>query len=139
MAWASKQMEPGYDLPPLHKGIMTQAKMAAYSRLEAEVSIHTDEELAKKVGLPGTVAAGMMLVDYLSEMLTNFFGTGWIQGGKCAVSFILPVRPGDEITARGVVREKLSEGAATRLILDVWCENQRGEKVTAGTASGLVY
>jgi len=132
-------MEPGYDLPPLHKGIMTQAKMEAYSRLEGEVSIHTDDELAKKVGLPGTVAAGMMLVDYLSEMLTNFFGTGWIQGGKIAVSFILPVRAGDGVTAKGVVRDKLSEGPATRLILDVWCENQRGEKVTAGTASGLVY
>jgi len=118
---------------------MTQGKIEAYSRVEGEVSIHTDEELAKGVGLPGTVAAGLMLVDYLSEMLTDFLGTGWIQGGRIAVSFIVPVRPGDEITARGVVRGKLSEGPATRLILDVWCENQRGEKVTAGTASGLVY
>lgn len=139
MAWATREIEPGYELPPLHKGIMTQAKMNAYARVEGEVSIHTDEELAKRVGLPGTIAAGMMLVDYLSEMLTDFFGAGWVQGGKIAVSFILPVRAGDEVTAKGVVREKLSEGPATRLILDVWCENQRGEKVTAGTASGLVY
>lgn len=139
MAWATSEIEPGYELPPLCKGIMTQAKINAYSVVEGEVSIHTDEALAKKVGLPGTIAAGIMLVDYISQMLTDLFGVGWVRGGKIAVSFIIPVRVGDEVTARGLVKDKLNEGSEIRLILDVWCENERGEKVVAGTASGLVY
>ena len=36
-----------------------------------------------------------------------------------------------------MVRERIEEGDRVRLILDVWLENQRGEKVLVGSASGL--
>jgi acyl dehydratase len=40
------------------------------------------------------------------------------------------VRPGDELTCRGVVRE-VSDGHA---VIDIWAENEAGEKVTTGEA-----
>ena len=46
--------------------------------------------------------------------------------------------PDDEIITKGIVREKIAEGDAIRLFLEVWCENQHSEKVIVGTASGFV-
>ena len=54
------------------------------------------------------------------------------------VSLVKPIFPGDRITIRGRVKEKIPEGEKTRIFLEVWLENQRGEKTTLGTASGLV-
>ena len=68
----------------------------------------------------------------------EFFEIGWIQGGRLDVSLVKPIFPGDTITVRGVVRDKVREGKFTRIMLDVWLENQNGEKATVGTASGLV-
>ena len=102
-------------------------------------NIHTDDETARRAGLTGAIAQGRYPVGYLSEYLLAFFGTGWIQGGKLEVSMIKPIFPGDTITLRGKVKEKVREGKAVRLILDVWIENQKGDQTTVGTASGLVW
>ena len=40
------------------------------------------------------------------------------------------VRPGDVLTCKGTVRE--ADGG--RLTLDIWAENESGEKVTSGEA-----
>jgi acyl dehydratase len=48
------------------------------------------------------------------------------------------VLAGDRLTVHGVVKETRAEGAATRVVVDVWCENQDGEKTAVGTASGLL-
>ena len=52
--------------------------------------------------------------------------------------FLQIVEVDDDITVRGVVRDKVEESGKVRLMLEVWCENQRGEKVVVGKASGLV-
>jgi hypothetical protein len=38
----------------------------------------------------------------------------------------------------GVVKDTQPEGARTRVIVEVWCENQDGDKTAVGTASGLI-
>ncbi len=44
----------------------------------------------------------------------------------------------DFCVARGVVRGKEPEAGQVRIVCDVWIENRAGDKVIAGTASGLV-
>ena len=95
--------------------------------------------VAKKAGLPAPIGQGLMSQAYISEMMTNFFGTTWLRGGKLAISFIAYTVPGDIITTKGVVREKAADGSAVRFNCEVWCENQAGQKTVAGTASALVY
>ena len=46
--------------------------------------------------------------------------------------------PNDEMITRGIVGEKITEGDAIRLLLEVWCENQYGKKVIVGKSSGIV-
>ena len=137
MALANKETKVGCEISPVTKEI-TLEKMRLYSGWPEKKNIHTDFEAAKRAGLPGPIAQGLMSAANISEMLTRFFGEGWMREGKLSVSFINIVQPGDTVTAKGTVKDKLEEGPQVRLVLDVWCENQHGVKVTVGTASGLV-
>ena len=137
MALATKRTKVGAEVPQVSKQ-MTLDKMRLYSGWPEDKNIHTDYEVAKRAKLKGPIAQGLMSAGYIQEMLTKFLGEDWIKGGKLSVSFINVVYPGDTVTAKGVVKERVREGSRVRLVLDVWCENQHGVKVTVGTASGLV-
>ena len=121
---------------------LTQEKMTAYSEDSANAlrgqSIHTDPALAKKKGYANSIAQGLMSADYVSEIMTNKFERGWLQHGHISLAFVRPVLCGDTLTASAGLHEELDEGAFRRRVYDVWCENQNGETVTVGTASGVV-
>ena len=136
MAVATREMPIGQELPSLKKEAAID-----WMRLYAgwgNRNIHTDWEVADKAGLPAPLVPGMMTHDYFSEMLIHFFGEEWLRGGRLSLSFVHYVLPGDTLTIAGVIREKVAEGPALRMNLEMWCENQRGEKVAVGTASALV-
>ena len=99
---------------------------------------HNDKEMALKWGFPDIVVQGMMSVCFLSEMMTNRFGAGWIAGGKINVNLVNIVWQSDQLTCRGFVREITPEGPRRRAHLDIWCEKQDGTKATIGTASAIV-
>lgn len=128
-------IEVGQRLPILTKEI-GQRKIDAYSGVQPR-SIHSDAEWAKHKGFRAPLAQGMMSTAYVSEMMTLLLGEGFIEGGKMSVIFIKPVYAGDTLTLHGVVKEKNPEHSATRIVVEVWCENQEGEKTMVGTASGL--
>lgn len=138
MAIATKEMEVGYEVPPVVKPV-TLEKMRQYSGWPVK-SFHTDDEAAQKLGFPRAVAEGMMPYGYAEVMLVDFFGEQWLEeGGDLSLSFIAPVFSGDTITVKGGIREKVAESSGVRLLLDVWCEREDGQKVVVGTASGLVH
>ncbi len=121
---------------------LTQEKMTAYSEDSANAlrgqSIHTDPAVAEAQGYTTTVALGMMSADYISELMTTELERGWLLNGKLSLAFVKPAFCGDTLTACASLREELDEGAFSRRVYDVWCENQDRETVTVGTASGVV-
>jgi acyl dehydratase len=125
----------GQELPPLEKEL-TQRHIDAYSGVRVR-SIHSDEAWARQKGFRTTLAQGMMSTAYVSEMMTTLLGAGFVKGGSMSVAFVQPVYAGDRLTVRGVVKELRSEAGRTRVVVDVWCENQHGQKTALGTASGL--
>ena len=122
-------------LPTLVKEI-SQRRIDAYSVVRPK-SIHTDEDWARQRGFRAPLAQAMMSTAYVSEMMTRFLGTGFVKGGTMSMVFIKPVYAGDRLTVRGMVKEKSPEGGAARVVVEVGCENQHGEKTAVGTASGL--
>ncbi|HEX78490.1 MAG TPA: MaoC family dehydratase [Dehalococcoidia bacterium] len=136
MTVATRNMEVGQELPPLRKEI-TLDSIRLFS-MWANLNIHTDWEVARKAGLPAPIAQGLQSHAYVSEMLTNFFGKNWLQGGKLSLTFINYTMPGDIITVRGTLKEKIAEGPVLRFNCEVWCENQAGQKTVVGTASAPV-
>ncbi len=101
-------------------------------------NIHTNEKMAKEAGLPGPIAQGMMSYGYILEMMLNAFGERCLKGGELEVSFLRYVLSGDTITAKGIVHRMGATDSCTKIILEVWCENQRHEKVAAGTATAVL-
>jgi acyl dehydratase len=141
MISAHKDLPIGYEIEPIRYDI-TQEKINIYSRYvfhgKDTKNIHTDDEVARKAGLPRALAQGRYPIGYISERMMDFFGKGWVQGGKLEVSLVKGIFPGDIITVKGVLTDKIPEGDAIRLVLDVCLENQHGEPATSGVASGLV-
>jgi 3-hydroxybutyryl-CoA dehydratase len=124
-------LEPGAELAPVVKEI-TQEKINRYALASGDGNpLHTDPEFAAKTMFGGTIAHGMLILAYLSEMMTAAFGRAWLSGGRLKVRFKAPARPGDTVSAVGrVVR---AEGGRT--VCEVECRNQRDEVLVSGEAA----
>ena len=129
----ANRLEVGSPLAEVGKRISFETMRSYFG----EQGIHAQDDAGKETGLGGALVQGGQLVAYLNQMMTNNFGEGYLRGGDIAVSFIKPVRPGDVITAKGIVREIRPDGARIRVLCEVWLENTGGEKTTVGTASAF--
>jgi 3-hydroxybutyryl-CoA dehydratase len=133
----AEDLAAGQDIEP----VMKQMTLERMSRplMAGSNPIHYDPEFARNAGLPAPIATGVMSSALLSEMLTKAFGVEWIRGGWMDVKFIRPIYAGDTVTARGRITGKTETSTGVRIALDIWCETQRGEPVTVGTASVVVH
>ena len=138
MNLASKDMLLGYELPSLSKTV-TQDRVDAFGRhaRHPEDNIHTNEKYALSAGFPGTLVQGLLMYALVSQFLMGFFGRTWLTSGKVAMSFTKPVLSGKSLSVKAVIKEKAPEDSGVRIGLDVWCENEDGERVLTGTASAL--
>jgi 3-hydroxybutyryl-CoA dehydratase len=129
-----EKLRSGLDLPEIQKSVL-QTDINLYARASRDFNpIHIDEEFAKNTPLGGTVAHGMLILAYVSQMMTEAFGRNWLTAGKLNVRFKAPARPGDLLSIRGKV-EKLSVDAGCRLVnCTILCLNQKGETVISGEA-----
>lgn len=118
----------GAGLAPVPR-VVTMEDMILFEP-EGELNIHTDDAIARWAGLPAAIAAGVQFMSYIFEMLQQAYGAQSVTGTILDVRIRAPVFAGDTVTARGQVTA-FEDG---RAVLDVWCENQRGEHVISGTA-----
>jgi acyl dehydratase len=136
MSTTTADATTGSQLPDLVKDV-SQRKIDAYSGVRPR-SIHSDESWARAKGFRTCLAQAMMSTAYVSELMTRFVGAGFVKGGTMSMTFVKPVYAGDRLTVHGVVKEKRAEGDRTRVVVEVWCQNQTGQKTAIGTASGLL-
>jgi acyl dehydratase len=126
----------GQALPPLAKDV-SQRRIDVYSGVKPR-SIHSDETWARQKGFRTCLAQGMMSTAYVSQMMVKLLGPGFARGGTMSMAFIKPVYAGDRLTVHGIIKDRQAEGAAARVVVEVWVENQHGEKTAVGHATGLV-
>ena len=128
----------GYELPPVTKEI-TEELLRNYSLRYPGVfirTIHVDKEAAANWGFPNLVLQGSQTMNFASEMLFKVYRERWIDNSTLTVKFIKPVFAGERVITKGRVRERTEEpGETTRLHIDVWAENDKGEKVMVGEAA----
>ena len=128
------ELKEGASLPELKKTV-TQPDVNLYAEASRDFNpIHIDEEFARKTPLGGTIAHGMLILAYASQMLTEAFGISWLAGGKLDVRFKAPARPGDTVTVSGRVTKVQEAGSETLVSIDINCQNQKGEAVITGEA-----
>ena len=128
-------LSEGMNLPEVRK-IITQENINLYAEASRDFNpIHIDEDFAKKTPLGGTIAHGMLILAYVSQMMSVAFGQNWLAGGKLNVRFKTPARPGDSITVSGRISRIEEDEGQTSIRCDVLCQNQNGDSVITGETS----
>jgi 3-hydroxybutyryl-CoA dehydratase len=110
---------------------LTQPMLNAYADASGDHNpIHIDEAFARTTPMGGTIAHGMLVLSFISEMMAGAFGQRWLASGSLDVRFRAPARPGDTVTARAT-RQEPKDG---RLRYAVECVSHTGEALINGTA-----
>ena len=112
---------------------VSQAQINRYAEASGDHNpLHLDPAFAAGTQYGGTIAHGMLVMAFLSEMMTKAFGMVWVSKGKLKVRFRAPVYPGDTITSEGSLRQGGDESGEAAY--NVACRNQSQEPVITGEA-----
>lgn len=132
------------DFEAIHEGdsipsISRQMTQEMINRFADEVGdynpLHVDPEYAKKTKFKSTIAHGALVISHISEMMSHWLGIDWIEGGRLFdMKLHVPVKPGDQITIGGKVKEKWIAENEKMIECEVFVENQNGIKVITGKA-----
>ena len=124
----------GDELPPLVKGPIQQIQLTRYAGASGDFNpIHQDPEFAQAAGMGGVFAHGMLSMGFVAQVVTDWAGAGTVR--KIGVRFAALVRLKDTVTCRGRVVATSQKNGANVVELEIWAENQRGDKVVAGKAT----
>lgn len=122
-------------MPSVVKHI-TQKDINLYAEASGDFNpIHIDESFAAQTPLGGTIAHGMLILAYVSEMMTAAFGNNWQAGGKLSVRFKMPARPKDIITTIGKVDSIEPKEGIPYVNCGLETRNQLGEIIVTGKAT----
>lgn len=128
-----KDISVGKELSPVVKHV-TQEEINRYAQASGDFNpIHVDEAFAVQTPLKGTIAHGMLILAYISEMMMDF-GEDWFSAGELAVRFKAPARPGDIIVVSGRVSDIDNEKDGSHVRCAVECSIKGGDVVIAGNA-----
>jgi len=94
---------------------------------------HTEEKMAREVGMPGGYDVGPQRISWLGQLVTNWVGDdGFMRA--LDVKLRRPNIFGDVSWCRGRVMDKRKEDSVHLVDLEVHVENQLGETTASGTA-----
>ena len=135
MMFAVSELKAGLDLPRLTKPV-SQENITRYAEVSRDFNpIHIDADYASKTPLGGTIAHGMLVLAYVSQMMTDAFGRHWVTGGELTVRFKAPARPGDTLTVGGQICQVHRSDDRQQVTCKVFCKNQNGETILTGDTS----
>jgi acyl dehydratase len=121
----------GDELGPVEL-FLSKDQVRAYARaVDHYFPRFTDDEGARREGLPGMITPGNMSMGLLTGLIESWAGPGVLR--RLGTTFRGLVLPGRTIQLCGTVTQK---DEATRTVeLDVWLESDEGERLVIGTAT----
>ena len=130
----------GQELPPMVKPPIAQDQLNRYAEASGDFNpIHLNEEAARRVGLDGIIAHGMLSMAFLGQYISQQIASDpQALLASLKVRYISMVRLGDALTCQGTVKNITVAGGETTITIECWAQNQRGEKVTVGEAEVAV-
>jgi len=124
----------GDTLPDVVKGPIQQIQLTRYAGASGDFNpIHQDDEFAKAAGMGGVFGHGMLTMGFVGQCVTDWAGAGTVK--KLGVRFAGLVRLKDVITCQGRGLDKSSKNGTHLVDLELWAQNQKGEKVVTGKAT----
>ncbi len=132
-----EDVQVGDEMPALVKGPIQQIQLTRYAGASGDFNpIHQDAEFAQAAGMGGVFAHGMLSMGFVAEGVTDWLGAGTVR--KLGVRFTALVRLEDVVTCKGRVAATSEKNGERLVELEVWAENQRGEKVVTGRATAAI-
>jgi acyl dehydratase len=136
----AEDVQVGSEMPPLRKPPIQQIQLTRYAGASGDFNpIHQDAVFAKAAGMGDVFAHGMLSMGFVAQSVTDWLGVGSVR--KIGVRFAALVRLGDVVTCRGkvVAKRPPKDGDGPYLVdLEIWAENQKGEKVITGKAVAVL-
>jgi acyl dehydratase len=108
----------------------TYAKVSGFGEVAGRF---TDEEAAKKEGLPGIILPGNMSLGLLSKLVTDWIGTSDARLIRMGTTYRVPVQPDHRLVLSGFVTNTNPTDRTAEI--DVWMENEEGERLVTGTST----
>ena len=94
---------------------------------------HWDPVYAAETGLRAPIQTGEMSSAYIAEMCVNHFGAAMFRNARVVCKYIASTHANEVITTHGRVSAKTPKGNGFRFTVEVWADNEQGEKKTVGT------
>ena len=135
------EIKPDQAIPSVTKSITENSILGFESTgiLDRE-NIHNNPELAaKRLGTTYTLASGRMSITFAAECMRKFFGPDvFNHTGTVNLKFLRPVKAGDTITVTGAVSGTEETDVGTKISVDLFCDNQDGNRTAVGIGTAVI-
>ncbi len=124
-------VQEGDELPGREQ-FLSKDQVRAYARAAGQWSARfTDDEGARREGLPGMITPGNMSMGLLTALIEAWAGAGTLR--RLGTTFRGLVLPDRSVRLCGSVTQK--DETVRTVELDVWIESDEGERPVIGTAT----
>lgn len=129
-----EQIVPGMPLASFSK-TPTQQRINLYAKMSGDYNpIHVDANYAKQTPFGGTIAHGMLVLSYISEMMLLTFGSPWLATGWLSIRFKSPALSGKQVKVEGKVRSVERGDKQTKVVCHVTCRDEAANPIIIGEA-----
>lgn len=126
-----EEVDEGDELP-VRELFLAKEQVRAYARCSGQAAPRfTDDEGARREGLPGMITPGNMSLGLLTGLIEAWAGAGRLR--RLGATFRGLVLPGRTVKLCGALTQK--DARARTVELDVWLEGDEGERWVIGTAT----
>lgn len=127
----------GEELPAFTKWITAKSAQRFAATYDDVSSGHINPQASERqFGIALMPVQGAVIEAGVTPLIINWLRSArpWYYGGKQETRFLQIVLPGDTLIYHGKVSDKKMEGDKKYVMVDVFAENQRGEKVMVANA-----
>ncbi|MBY8983696.1 MAG: MaoC family dehydratase N-terminal domain-containing protein [Candidatus Lokiarchaeota archaeon] len=127
------ELNVGMELPEVKIDPITRVQLVDYASASGDYNLlHYDESFAKKTGLKGCIAHGMLQAGMISSYILNWAKGGILRNFKIRFSDI--VNENDILTFKGKIVKKHQEYGENVIEINVVSKNQEERITSQGSA-----
>jgi 3-hydroxybutyryl-CoA dehydratase len=128
---------PGEVIGPLEM-LVSAERVRAYAEASGDHNpIHLEQTFAAGTHFGGTIAHGMLLLAYLSRLMSARFGRAWVENGSLDARFRGPAMVGAPVRVVGEVQSVAETPEGFQVQCALRCEDERGQILVQATARVL--
>ena len=127
-----EELQAGQRLTSHTKASVTKVQLVKYAGASGDFNpLHTDDDFAKKIGMQGVIAHGMLVMGFLGEYVMNLAGDIAVPT-NFKMRFGAMTVPGDQITCSAFVENVYEEEGKRFVQLELIAEKEPEHVVGSG-------